>query len=642
MMRPADSGSSCVRHTKESELHKNFSRKETLTTIDSSELADLDQPVRLSEVSQQNAFWRKPAPAAVVGDKSWITWSSHLIKRTSSKPLHAVCKTKNSPLAWGVNLTELPPQASKLLELHTSFCSSGNKKRFQLFEEWEQAIADWLTQSNSPPQSLGKALETLAIAHTLPRLAAHSQETFWWEVVDAIWGIVQIADQWQCDSSMPPELALPQQILAGELPLTLAYVLPEMKPLFKLRTTSHEILSEGLLELTNGDGLLQGSYLNFLRPFVACWTRCCVLGKSFKKGAWTQKADKQYRALTTHALALSSPEGTSILGEPHALPWTPDFLSTMLHLTSDLADISAARQLFKKKITSTLKGREVNTVPEHSDNCDWAGLAYMRTEWERTAPLVAVDYSSPNLRFEVWANAKKLFGGVWNSETTLNGKRLAPQGSWEEVCWFSDEDVDYVELVIDLADGARLERQILLAREELFLLLADNVIDTAGGKICHRYRLPMDEGIEFLPEQETREGFLVAGKPIARVLPLALPEWRLDPRVGQLIDSEGRLQLEQERDGKNISCPILIDLKKSRAGKPCTWRQLTVAQSLEIQPHDVAVGYRAQCGKQQWLYYRSLAESANRTVLGQNLSLECLVARFLAPEGEIDELLEIE
>ena len=257
---------------------------------------------------------------------------------------------------------------------------------------------------------------------------------------------------------------------------------------------------------------------------------------------------------------------------------------------------------------------------------------------------MAVDYSSPNLRLEVWTGAKKLFGGVWNSETTLNGKRLAPQGSWEEICWFSDEDVDYVELVIDLSGGARLERQILLAREELFLLLSDNVIEYGW-----RQDLPSliscqwKKGSISRPEKETREGLLVAGKPIARVLPLALPEWRIDPRVGSAC-CFGRsfTILEQEREGKNISCPLLIDLKKSRTAKPCTWRQLTVAQSLEIQPHDVAVGYRAQCGKQQWLYYRSLAEQANRTVLGQNLSLECLVARFLAPEGEIDELLEIE
>ncbi len=55
-----------------------------------------------------------------------------------------------------------------------------------------------------------------------------------------------------------------------------------------------------------------------------------------------------------------------------------------------------------------------------------------------------------------------------------------------------------------------------------------------------------------------------------------------------------------------------------------------------------AVGYRAQCGRDQWLIYRSLAPKANRTLLGQNTSSEFLVARFLAPEGEIDELVEIE
>ena len=152
----------------------------------------------------------------------------------------------------------------------------------------------------------------------------------------------------------------------------------------------------------------------------------------------------------------------------------------------------------------------------------------------------------------------------------------------------------------------------------------------------------MDPAVEFQPEKETREGLLSAGKTMARVLPLALPEWRVDCRFGELTAGKVHLQLEQQRPGHNLACPLLIDLKRSRAGKPCTWRQLTVAESLEIQPHDVAVGYRAQCGRDQWLIYRSLAAKANRTLLGQNLSSECLVARFLAPAGEIDELVEIE
>ncbi|MCG8449663.1 MAG: hypothetical protein MI725_08795 [Pirellulales bacterium] len=620
------------------------------TTIESSpnsatsvqDQVNLDSPACLSEAARETGFWRKSAPKAIATKDSWSVWSHHLRKRKTPLPLTKLCNAAASPLGWGLAQAELAPRTAKLLELHEQLTGQAKGNARTRAEDLEQLLGEWLAEATSPPRTIDDALECLAVAHALPAAVESLNENLWWDVCDALWRVVQSAVDWRSDASLPPEQGLAQQMLAGELTLTLAYLFPEMRPVYKLRTTACDAISEGLNELLNGEGLLQGPYLAFLRPLVACWTRCRLLGEKMKKGTFSRKADEQLHGLTTHALGLSSPEGTSLLGEPHEGPWTADFLRSMLHLYNDTADISTARTLFKKKLTATLKGRQVNVVPETSDNCEWAGVAYMRTEWQRGAPTVAIDYSSPNLRLEVWAGTQRLIAGAWSWETTLNGKRLEPAGSWDETCWFSDNDVDYLELAIDLADGARLERQILLAREELFLLLADNVIGTAGGKLCHRYRLPRDSRIDFRAEKETREGLLCAAKPVARVLPLALPEWRSDPRIGQLTGADGRLQLEQEREGRNISCPLLIDLKKSRTGKPCTWRQLTVAQALEIQPHDVAVGYRAQCGKQQWLIYRSLAERANRSLLGQNVSLECLVARFLAPSGEIDELLEIE
>ena len=69
--------------------------------------------------------------------------------------------------------------------------------------------------------------------------------------------------------------------------------------------------------------------------------------------------------------------------------------------------------------------------------------------------------------------------------------------------------------------------------------------------------------------------------------------------------------------------------------------QLTVAESMKVQPADVAVGYRVARGGRQWLIYRSLAPPKNRTLLGHNLSTELLVARFTR-EGEVKPLLEIE
>jgi len=602
------------------------------TTLQSSQIESSRE--QLSEQAGAAKFWRSCAPQEIQSTGSRQAWARHLGKRRTPQSLEKLCDTLEAPLQWGISLAQLSKPSANLLRL----AENPNVGR----KDAERLLSRWLRGTSTQPQTIGFALECLAVAHSLPQVANLIESDLWWKLLDALWQVVQSSTDWRIDVEFPAEEGLAQQLLAGELPLTLVHLLPEMRPVYKLHSVAREALSEGLAELLNGDGLVRGTHLSVLRPLLACWTRCRAMGASHKKSCWNRKAELQYQCLTTHALGLSSPAGTPLLGGPHDAAWTPDFLQTVLRLGGDAADITAARSVYGKKLTRQLACKNKKFVPETSDHCEWSGLAYLRTDWQRDEPTVVVDYSKPELRLEVWAGPQRLISGAWTSETTLNGKRLEPIGTWDENCWFSDEDVDYLELSIELSGGARLERQILLARDELFLLLTDYVIGTAGGDICHKYRMPLDSKVVFQPEKETREGFLSDGKKVARVLPLALPEWRTDPRVGQLDTSKGQLELAQQLPGKNLACPLLIDLKKSRVSKPCTWRQLAVAESLELQSHDVAVGYRAQCGKDQWLVYRSLAKPANRSVLGQNLSHECLVARFLAPEGEVDELLEIE
>ena len=76
-------------------------------------------------------------------------------------------------------------------------------------------------------------------------------------------------------------------------------------------------------------------------------------------------------------------------------------------------------------------------------------------------------------------------------------------------------------------------------------------------------------------------------------------------------------------------------------GKPVTWRQLTIAEKLQRVAPDQAVGFRVQKGKKQWLIYRSLTERANRTLLGQNLCSDSLIASFRR-DGTTETLVEIE
>jgi hypothetical protein len=184
---------------------------------------------------------------------------------------------------------------------------------------------------------------------------------------------------------------------------------------------------------------------------------------------------------------------------------------------------------------------------------------------------------------------------------------------------------------------------LLLAHSDEVLYLADILVsvDRSARRIKHSFALPLAPDVVWQPESQTRDGRLRAGELQAAVLPLALPEWRVDPRGGALVEESGRLVLTQESTGRAMCCPLFFDLKPKRSGKERTWRQLTVAEWMEVLPRDVAVGFRAQSGRRQWLFYRSLGPPGNRTVLGHNIAGEFCAGRF-RPSGKFKEWLEIE
>ena len=193
-----------------------------------------------------------------------------------------------------------------------------------------------------------------------------------------------------------------------------------------------------------------------------------------------------------------------------------------------------------------------------------------------------------------------------------------------------------------LSEDISIQRNLALVRKAGFLLVADAVLGICPRKIEYRARLPLAEGASFRAEKDTREGTItVDGRPRARVLPLALSEWRSGPSCGTLDTASGSLQLTQEADAQSMFAPLFIDFDPRRLAREATWRQLTVGEDRQVVARDVAVGYRVQIGKAQWLIYRSLAEPGVRTVLGKNLMHEFLLGRF-GSKGKVKTLLEIE
>jgi hypothetical protein len=286
-------------------------------------------------------------------------------------------------------------------------------------------------------------------------------------------------------------------------------------------------------------------------------------------------------------------------------------------------------------------------TPTPATHSEVARRALLRRTWQPPFDSLAVDYSRPDLRLELMVGGHPLLSGIWSFETTAGGRPLSAAGPWEEICWHTDREVDYLELELPLSGGWKLQRQMVLARKDQFLYLADALIgeealpESAKAEIRHAFQLPLAGGITFQRAAQTREGALVAKrKRLARVLPLALPEWRTELCCGDLVHEMNQLVLRHAGQGRNLYSPLWFDLAAARLRRDCTWRRLTVGENLEVQPRDVAAGFRVQSGKEQWLIYRTLAARRSRTVLGQNYAADFVLCRFLF-SGATEDILEI-
>ncbi len=279
-------------------------------------------------------------------------------------------------------------------------------------------------------------------------------------------------------------------------------------------------------------------------------------------------------------------------------------------------------------------------------NSEAAGMAVLRPGWAESDARLTVNYGERRLRTELARGRALLWSGDWQPELRLDGELLEPTSPWKNVCWVSDDDADYLELEQKLSGGARVQRHVLLAREDRFLFVADAVLCKRPAAIVYRGMTPLTQGVRFAAADETHEGFLTspAGhRRHALVLPLALPEWRsAGPRGEGLAVQDGTLELRQSAiASRALFAGLFIDLALRRIARPATWRRLTVAEDRRIVPGHLAVGYRVQVGARQWLFYRSLGRRGSRTLLGHHLVTEFLAARFNRA-GRVEPIMEIE
>lgn len=579
-------------------------------------MATVEQPKRAKK--------RKATP------DQWDDWTKYLAKREKPIPLAKLIAAKQpKPLLWALPAGFQNSETAELINRIGGLKASNSRTPGELATEMEQ----WLESARIREASASLGLEALAWCHALPTIAGVLPAAPWSQLVEQLVSIA--SDATKSDLSVDP---LAQQLLAGELPLTLAYLLPELPACVALAGSARETLSLGLTELLDGEGIPHANYFDASRGLFACWTRCYYIGRTMKQSCFTTDATTEYEWLIRQMMRLCRNDGVQVLSSEDNNDWSPKLFNAALTLAGDSEDDEIADCI--------LPGRKAPReprvgLPRPAVNSEWAEMAVLRRGWDRSGDQVVVQYADRQVKLELNCGNETVFSGFCSPELRIDGQLLEMEQDWEEICWQSDHDLDYIEIEGCFQNGWKVQRQVMLTHADRFMVVADAVLGDETADIEHQFTLPLRSGISFTPAGETREGLLRRGQPIAAVLPLQLPEWRADRDGGSLEQTSDGLRLRQTVRAQRMFAPLFIDLKPKRFSKQLTWRRLTVARQLEILSADVAVGYRVQTGKRQWVIYRSLDSTASRSLLGQHVSGEFILGRLPA-EGEIELLIEIE
>ncbi len=569
----------------------------------------------------------------------WQEFARALSKR---RVTHTLAKRLGATgaLAWGAADSQLTLDGAALARLR-ELTDLEQARPGRLFAA-TAALDLWLAQKTVDVSNVLAGLEALAWAHALPVLADSLEPAVWQAALEKL---VRAADT--ASKSSTGKNLLARQLFAVELPRTLSYWFPEAEACKALAAPGGETATKLLEAVTDAEGVCHAQYLSWLRPLLASWTRVAAMETVSPRDERVISTHPRFPKLVGHALRLARADGSQALGPPASSERVSAaaFFRAALKNAGEPARRVAALTFptaLDARQRATGKANPARKNPAPAFNSELSQLAVLRTSWAPGAPRLTVAYDNKQIRTELTSSGELIWSGNWNPEITWNQTPLKPVSEWEEVCWFSDDDVDYLELEISLTGGVRIQRHVLLARQDQFLFTADAVLGEKPGAIGYRSVLPLAPSVRFAPAKESHEGMLTSKRANALVLPLALPEWRTAAACGAMIGTGDGLELQQSAaKARAMFAPRFIDLAPRRFSQPFTWRRLTVAENRQILPDDLAVGYRVQVGGQQWLFYRSLGDRGNRTLLGHNLVSEFLAARFNW-DGIAESLIEIE
>lgn len=552
-----------------------------------------------------------------------VEWSKALAIAWSDKPASAKQWLKVEKLLeyWTVHA---PLRIERLLNINNGGKSDNHK----------------VNERKRDARLLG--LEAVAAAWLLPALPASFSTELIEECLGTLLGICEA-------SQVPGDCPIVAGLWQCELPLTLSAWLPS-----EVFPTSLQAEAVGLLQLqvealTDGNGLVVHDRVADFAGLVAGWTRLWRLERFVPELMVLAPLRDRYRFAVQQYLRLLGNEGAPLLSGPERQVVPAAMVATWLMLGQDaeerrIAELTCPSSSELEAVAGPrLKDSRLSDAADYSS---WGHVAVLRNRWKRKSDKLAVAFGTSAIQIEL--NCKRTWlAGVMDTNLTFDGETLELGPKWEEICWQSDDDMIYIELQNELADDrGLLQRQFAIARKDHLCLIADAVLlepknNAAEARLRHQWTLPLGEGVQFHQAEETREGWLAGGKERLSLLPVAMPEWRVQHAHGRLEATESSIAMEYELPSTRLYQAVLIDLDSRRSLKPISWSPLTVGENMQRVPIDKAMAVRVQLNREQFLLYRSLTAPASRTFVGQNVYADFYWGR-LQQDGMAESLIMIE
>jgi hypothetical protein len=523
-------------------------------------------------------------------------------------------------------------------------------------------IGNWITQQ-LPKSSYDPyvALTATGWLYALPEVGRDIPPALWLEVLQST--LTQVDRAWE---QGPSEGLFPWVIWACEVPLALAKQMSHLGGKDRIVSETLNRLALLIEQTAEDPQNLLAFGAQDLRAFVASLIRSRWAADNVGARKWYPPQRRGLAKLQSIMLHLTDPNGHAMLDQTEASRYEPEFWKSLMKLCKEHKKVQLATavalpdEIGKEQGFKSAKLRKDKTndarLPNPSHYWEKNQMVSMRRNWRRKDCQLAVDFSRDSIWLDLCDEAgNRILSGNWDISLEYRGKPVDVDVAWNEVCWFSDDDVDYLELECDLEGTCTIYRQVMLMRHEGMVYMADSLLGNpedlkADWKTTSTWTL--DSAASFVPQAKSNEGRIERhfhdestgedrSETVALLLPLSLPEWRRGSTQGSLSGQDGTITLEARTTRTRLLSSMLLAVgSKSRSPK-FTWRALTVAENLHKVSDDIAQGCRVQIDDDQWVFYRSLAPCSRRTLMGLHLGMEFYAGRFLCDDGTYEPLVEV-